>query len=65
MGQNMGCKGYKDVKILSIEDKKRIKCIMSSSASGEHLPIQAKQSDEKLNAKVNMVDRLMVCAQKF
>ena len=57
-GKTWDAKGSKDVKILSMEDKRQITCVMSSSASGELLPIQAiftgktarslpKQSDEK------------------
>jgi hypothetical protein len=58
-GKTWDAKGSKDVKILGMEDKRQITCVMSSSASGEFLPIQAiftgktirclpKQSDEKI-----------------
>lgn len=57
-GKTWDAKGTKDVKILGMEDKRQITCVMSSSASGELLPIQAiftgktsrclpKQSEEK------------------
>ena len=58
-GKTWDVKGTKDVKILGMEEKKHITCVMSSNASGELLPIQAifsgktirclsKQSDEKI-----------------
>ena len=58
-GKTWNVKGTKDVKILGMEDKRQITCVVSSSASEELLPIQTiftgrptrclpKQSDENV-----------------
>ena len=58
-GKTWDAKGTKDVKILSIKNKRQITCVISSSASEEFLSIRAiftgktirclpKQSDEKI-----------------
>ena len=58
-GKTWDVKGTKDVKILGMEDKKQITCVVSSSARGELFPIQTifigettrclpKQSDENV-----------------
>ena len=39
-GRTWDVKGVKDVKILGLEDKRQITCVVSSNASGELLPPQ-------------------------